>query len=54
MRGLKYYIYNDTEYLMIGTELCNDKVVMRVRNVKNNEESLVDLDYFHIKYKRSR
>ena len=54
MCGLKYYIYKNKEYLMLGVELKDDKVVMKLNNISDNKECFVDLDYFYIHYKRIR
>lgn len=54
MRRLKYYTYKNKEYLMIGVELKNDKLFMRIKSICDNKEYLVDIDEFYIKYKRSR
>lgn len=53
MRGLKYYTYKNKEYLMIGVELKNDKLFMRIKSICDSKEYLVDIDEFYIKYKRS-
>ena len=54
MRGLKYYKYKNEEYLMLGVEIKNNKVVMKLNNISDNKECFVDLDYFYIHYKRIR
>lgn len=54
MRGLKYYKYRNKEYLMLGVELKDDKLFMRIKSICDSKECFVDLDYFYIHYKRIR
>ena len=49
-----YYTYNNKEYLMLGVELKDDKLFMKLNNISDNKECFVDLDYFYIHYKRIR
>lgn len=48
-----YYIYNNKKYLMLGVELKDDKLFMRIKSICDSKEYLVDIDEFYIKYKRS-
>jgi hypothetical protein len=53
LRGKFYYILNNKEYLLIGVELKDDRQVMKVKNNEGKYEWYL-LDYFQIKFKRSR
>lgn len=49
-----YYTYNNKEYLLMGVELKDDKLFMRIKSICDSKEYLVDIDEFYIKYKRIR
>lgn len=53
LRGKFYYIYNNKEYLLIGVEIKYNRQYMKVQDNEGKYEWYL-LDYFQIKFKRSR